>query len=52
MVATIIDGKELAKEMRSELKKEVEQLKEKGVTPGLAIILVGNTRPCHYFSWE
>ncbi|REJ25402.1 MAG: bifunctional methylenetetrahydrofolate dehydrogenase/methenyltetrahydrofolate cyclohydrolase FolD [Bacillaceae bacterium] len=42
MVATIIDGKELAKEMRSELKKEVEQLKEKGVTPGLAIILVGN----------
>lgn len=42
MTAAIISGKELAKEKRSELKKEVEQLQKKGITPGLVIILVGN----------
>lgn len=41
MTAQIISGKELAKEIRAELKDEVEQLKEKGITPGLAVILVG-----------
>lgn len=38
----IIDGKELAKKVRKELKKEVEELKEKGVNPKLAVIMVGN----------
>lgn len=41
MSAKIIDGKELAKQFRAELKKEIEQLTEQGVTPGLAVILVG-----------
>ncbi len=41
MTAQIISGKELAKEIRAELKDEVVQLKEKGITPGLAVILVG-----------
>jgi methylenetetrahydrofolate dehydrogenase (NADP+)/methenyltetrahydrofolate cyclohydrolase len=41
MTAQIISGKELAKEIRAELKDEVEQLKEKGITPGLRVILVG-----------
>jgi len=41
MTAQIISGKELSKEIRAELKDEVEQLKEKGITPGLAVILVG-----------
>lgn len=41
MTAQIISGKELAKEIRAELKDEVAQLKEKGITPGLRVILVG-----------
>ncbi|MGJ9383292.1 bifunctional methylenetetrahydrofolate dehydrogenase/methenyltetrahydrofolate cyclohydrolase FolD [Salipaludibacillus sp. CF4.18] len=41
MSATIISGKELAAQKRLEMKKEVEVLKEKGMTPGLAVILVG-----------
>ncbi|AUS08537.1 bifunctional methylenetetrahydrofolate dehydrogenase/methenyltetrahydrofolate cyclohydrolase FolD [Laceyella sacchari] len=42
MTATIIDGKTIAKEVRSELKIEVAKLKEKGLIPGLAVVLVGN----------
>ncbi|MDY6864324.1 MAG: tetrahydrofolate dehydrogenase/cyclohydrolase catalytic domain-containing protein, partial [Thermodesulfobacteriota bacterium] len=42
MTAKIISGTEVAKQIREELKKEVEELKEKhGVTPGLVTILVG-----------
>lgn len=41
MVANIIDGNKIAEEMRAEMKKEVEELKEKGVIPGLAAVLVG-----------
>jgi len=42
MAAKIISGTEIAKEIREELKKKVEALKEKhGVTPGLVTILVG-----------
>lgn len=40
----IIDGKALAKNIRENLKKDVEQLKEKGVYPKLAVILVGNDK--------
>ncbi|NLW84993.1 MAG: bifunctional methylenetetrahydrofolate dehydrogenase/methenyltetrahydrofolate cyclohydrolase FolD [Phycisphaerae bacterium] len=42
MTAKIIDGKQVAAEMREELKLQVAQLKTKGVTPGLAVILVGD----------
>lgn len=38
----IIDGKELAKKIRKELKKEVIELKEKGINPKLAVIMVGD----------
>ena len=39
----IIDGKTLAKEKREELKKKVQELKDKKeIVPGLAIIRVGN----------
>ncbi|AEH46039.1 Methenyltetrahydrofolate cyclohydrolase [Thermodesulfatator indicus DSM 15286] len=42
MGAKIISGKEISQEIRNELKKEVQELKEKhGVTPGLVTILVG-----------
>ena len=39
----LIDGKELARSLRGEIAAEVAALKaEKGVTPGLAVILVGD----------
>lgn len=41
MTAKIIDGKQVAADMRAELKDKVAQLKTKGVTPGLAVVLVG-----------
>ncbi|MGH2566884.1 MAG: bifunctional 5,10-methylenetetrahydrofolate dehydrogenase/5,10-methenyltetrahydrofolate cyclohydrolase, partial [Bacteroidota bacterium] len=41
-MAEIIDGKKIAEEIRREVKTETEQLrKEKGITPGLAFVLVG-----------
>ncbi|NQU40160.1 MAG: bifunctional methylenetetrahydrofolate dehydrogenase/methenyltetrahydrofolate cyclohydrolase FolD [Lentisphaerae bacterium] len=42
MAAEIIDGKQLAAEMRAEIKGQVDQLREQGVTPGLGVILVGD----------
>ncbi|MHC4659901.1 MAG: bifunctional methylenetetrahydrofolate dehydrogenase/methenyltetrahydrofolate cyclohydrolase FolD [Planctomycetota bacterium] len=41
MAAQIIDGKQVAAEMRAELKNEVAKLKEHGIVPGLGVILVG-----------
>ena len=41
-MAEIINGKELAKEIREELKVEVDKLKEKGIVPKLAVVMVGN----------
>ncbi len=38
----IINGKELAKKVRGNLKLEADKLKENGVNPKLAVILVGN----------
>lgn len=36
-----IDGKAIAQQKRADIAKEVLELKKKGVTPGLAVILVG-----------
>ena len=41
MSAKIIDGKQIAEEMRAELKAEVEKLKQQGIVPGLGVVLVG-----------
>ena len=42
-MATIIDGKLVSSEVRKKLAEEVNEFKEaSGVTPGLAVILVGN----------
>ena len=40
-MATIIDGKALAAKIRTELSGQVAELKANGVTPGLAVVLVG-----------
>ena len=41
MTAQIIRGADIAKEIRAELKTKVDELKKKGITPGLFIIRVG-----------
>lgn len=40
-MTNIIDGKQVAAQMREELKAEVDALREKGIIPGLGVILVG-----------
>jgi methylenetetrahydrofolate dehydrogenase (NADP+)/methenyltetrahydrofolate cyclohydrolase len=40
-LAEIIDGKRIAGEVRQEVKQAADELKSKGVTPGLAVVLVG-----------
>jgi methylenetetrahydrofolate dehydrogenase (NADP+)/methenyltetrahydrofolate cyclohydrolase len=41
-MATLIDGRAIAERVYVDLRREIAQLKEKGVTPGLAVILVGD----------
>lgn len=43
-MAIIIDGKELAKKIRNNLKIDCEKLKENNIIPKLAVILVGNDK--------
>lgn len=40
-MAVIIDGKELSKKIREQVKSEVEELNKKGIKPKLAVIMVG-----------
>lgn len=42
MAAQIIDGKSIAQSIREEIKIKTEALKTKGITPCLAVILVGS----------
>ena len=42
MAAQILNGKELSIKIKEDLRKETEALKEKGINPGLAVIIVGN----------
>ncbi len=41
-MAEIIDGKAIAGQIQEEVNREVKELEKAGVTPGLAVILVGN----------
>ncbi len=42
MAAQMLDGKAMSAELREELALRVQRVKGKGVTPGLAVILVGD----------
>ena len=49
MSAEIIDGKQISQDIRAELKDAVAELVGQGVTPGLAVILVGeDPASCSY----
>ena len=42
-MAKLIDGKAIAATVRAEVAQEVAELQERdGVTPGLAVVIVGN----------
>ena len=40
-MAKIIDGKQISKEVRAEIAAECAELREKGIVPGLAVVIVG-----------
>jgi len=40
--AQIIDGREVANNIREEISEKMGELKSRGITPGLAVVLVGN----------
>ena len=42
MPAKLLDGKAMSAAIRTEIAAETEKLKQQGITPGLAVILVGN----------
>ena len=42
MTAQLIDGNLLSKQLRTEVTARAQALKAKGVTPGLAVVLVGD----------
>src|SRR5437870_2623966 len=41
-MAKLIDGRAIAEKVYVDLRREIAELKEKGVTPGLAVVLVGD----------
>ncbi|QDX93557.1 bifunctional methylenetetrahydrofolate dehydrogenase/methenyltetrahydrofolate cyclohydrolase FolD [Brevibacillus laterosporus] len=42
MTAQVIDGREFAKSYRERIKQEVTELVDRGIQPGLAVVLVGD----------
>jgi methylenetetrahydrofolate dehydrogenase (NADP+)/methenyltetrahydrofolate cyclohydrolase len=49
MAATLIEGKTIAKEVRKGLKARIAELASKGITPGLAAVLVGDDPASHTY---
>jgi methylenetetrahydrofolate dehydrogenase (NADP+)/methenyltetrahydrofolate cyclohydrolase len=48
-MATIIDGKAIAKQMQAEMKDQVADLAKQGIVPGLAAVLVGDDPASHTY---
>jgi len=44
MTAQLIDGNALSRQLRANVSARVDQLKTRGITPGLAVILVGDNQ--------
>jgi methylenetetrahydrofolate dehydrogenase (NADP+)/methenyltetrahydrofolate cyclohydrolase len=49
MAATLLDGNALAAAVKDDLRARIKTLTEKGVTPGLGTILVGDDPPSHAY---
>lgn len=50
MAAQIIDGKQIAAELRAEVGAEVAALRERGLVPGLTVVLVGDDPASHVYT--
>ncbi len=48
-MAIILDGKKIAAEIKKEVKEAVTKLKARGITPGLATVLVGDDPASHIY---
>ncbi|MCK5127191.1 MAG: bifunctional 5,10-methylenetetrahydrofolate dehydrogenase/5,10-methenyltetrahydrofolate cyclohydrolase [candidate division Zixibacteria bacterium] len=49
MQEKLIDGKAIARKIKTELKEEIEELKAQGITPGLTAVLVGDDPASHIY---
>jgi methylenetetrahydrofolate dehydrogenase (NADP+)/methenyltetrahydrofolate cyclohydrolase len=49
MTAKVIDGTRIGQQIREEIRREVTDLKQSGIVPGLAAILVGNNPASHVY---
>ncbi len=49
MNARILDGKAIAQKLRGEIKEKVDSLKQRGIHPGLAVVLVGEDPASHIY---
>ena len=49
MTATVLDGKAVAAQIKNELRTRVDALRERGVTPGLGTVLVGDDPGSHSY---
>lgn len=49
MTVQIISGKDVSKAMRNDIAKDVKKLSAEGITPGLAVILVGDNPASHVY---
>ena len=49
MTAQLIDGNALSRQLRTDVAARVTALKAKGITPGLAVILVGENAASHVY---
>src|SRR5688500_2192945 len=49
MAATILDGKAVAQQIQEELAKEAGELRERGIVPTLAVVLVGDDPASHTY---
>ncbi|MCZ8512828.1 bifunctional methylenetetrahydrofolate dehydrogenase/methenyltetrahydrofolate cyclohydrolase FolD [Paenibacillus filicis] len=49
MSANVINGKEIVSAYRADIKQHVEKLKEQGITPGLAVVIVGDDPASHVY---
>jgi methylenetetrahydrofolate dehydrogenase (NADP+)/methenyltetrahydrofolate cyclohydrolase len=49
MAATLLDGNALLENVKGDLRTRIKRLGEKGITPGLGTILVGDDPPSHAY---
>ena len=50
-MSSVIDGKAVAAAVLEECRAETAELKAKGITPGLAVVLVGDDPASHVVGW-